>query len=201
MPLPWHHEDHRVRIRKLCVGGMENNVYLVACARTGEAVIVDAADEADRIRRETADLRPRMVLTTHGHRDHVQAASVAGELGIPFALHPEDGPLAGIRPDHPLEDGMEIEVGDLALTALHVPGHTPGSTCFLLNGHLFSGDTLFPGGPGATPDRKAFARIMEGLEDHLFTLPDETLVHPGHGLDTTIGTERPHLEEWRARGW
>lgn len=182
-----------MRVRKICVGPLESNVYLVACPRTGRTV-VDAADEADRIRRELEELEPVAVLTTHGHWDHVQAASVAGDLGVPFALHPADAELAGLDPDLPLRHGEEIEVGDLVIRALHTPGHTAGSTCFLVGDHLFSGDTLFPGGPGATRGGEAFARIMRSIEEQLFTLPDHTLVHPGHGLDTTIGTERPALE-------
>ncbi len=201
MPLPWHYEDDDVRIRKVCVGALENNVYVVACARTNDAVVIDAAAEADRIATETADVSPVTILTTHGHHDHVGAASaVSRRLGIPFRIHAADGALAGIPPDFPIEDGEQIAVGELTITARHTPGHTPGSTCFTLPGHVFSGDTLFPGGPGATSGRAAFDRIIASLEEGIFPLPDGTVVHPGHGLATTVGTERPRLAAWIARG-
>ena len=201
MPRPWHHADDRVRIAKLCVGPFENNVYVAACSTTGEAVIIDAAAEADRIAAACAGLSPVAVVTTHGHHDHVQAAAVAGRLGVPFLIHPADAALAGVPGAAPLEDGTTLRFGDLAMEVLHTPGHTPGSTSFALPGRLFTGDTLFPGGPGATGTPKAFARIMETLRGRLFPFPDDTVVHPGHGLDTTLGAERPHLDEWQTRGW
>ena len=203
MPLPWHYEDDVVRVRKVCVGPLENNVYIVACAVTGRAVIIDAADEADRIVAACADLEPVAILTTHGHHDHVGAATaVAERLGIPMKIHDADVALAGAGSWTSLTDGEVVTFGSTSITAIHVPGHTEGSTCFTSGPIVFSGDTLFPGGPGATggdPDR--FGRIMQGLRTSLFTMPDDTLVMPGHGLDTTIGEERPHLDEWQARGW
>ncbi len=198
----WHHDDDAVRIRKLCVGPLENNVYVVACARTGESVVVDAAAEPASVVAAADGTRPVAVLTTHGHADHVgAAAAVCRELGVPFRIHNADAALAGFPPELAIEDEEEIEVGALRITALHTPGHTPGSTCFVVGRHLFSGDTLFPGGPGATRDPAAFSRIVDSLRSRLFTLDDATLVHPGHGLDTTIGAERPQLDGWVARGY
>ncbi len=201
MSSAWLVADGQIRIRKFSAGPLDTNVYVVADP-SGEAVIIDAAADADRILREVADLRPRAVLTTHGHWDHVGAADVAERLDIPWRIHPEDAALAGRRPDLPLRDGEIIELGTVHLTTLHTPGHSPGSICFLTGGHLFSGDTLFPGGPGATTGPGAdFATIMRSLHDRLFVLPDTTVVYPGHGPNTTIGTERPALPEWEARGW
>jgi len=199
----WQYEDDVLRIRELVVGPLENNVYVVACARTDKAVIIDAAAEAERIEAAVSDVEPVAILTTHGHHDHVGAAvEVRRRLAVPFRIHRADSAAAGISPDLPLEDGEEVDVGELRLGVVHTPGHTPGSTCFTLPGHLFSGDTLFPGGPGATGrPGSSFELIIGSIRDRLMTLPDDTLVHPGHGRGTTIGTERPHLPEWIARGW
>jgi len=201
MPQPWHYEDDAVRIRKLCVGPLENNAYIVSCARTGKAVVIDAAAEADRLAAALGGLTPLAILTTHGHWDHVQAArGLADRLSIPFRLHAADAAAFGLEPDEPVAAGL-VSVGDLAIEAVPTPGHTPGSVCFSLPGIVFSGDTLFPGGPGATAGPEEFATVLESVEAGLFTLPDATIVMPGHGLDTTIGTERPSLPAWRARGW
>lgn len=203
MPTPWHVETETYRIRKFCVGPLENNVYVVACAVTGSAVIIDAADEADRILGEVADVTPLAILTTHGHWDHVQAAiAVRDQLTVPFRIGEADQQMAGIDADTPFEPDEPIAVGDLVITAVHTPGHTAGSTSFVLEGHVFTGDTLFPGGPGATRGGGAsFSQIIDSVRDRLFTLPGETLVHPGHGLDTTIATESPALADWVARGY
>ena len=141
------------------------------------------------------------IVQTHGHQDHVQAlAELKRRLQVPVYAHPGDRYPVAI--DHPLADGDEISFGRRSVTALHTPGHTPGGTCFVCGRHLISGDTLFPGGPGNTnKDKQAFAQIIESIRTKLFTLPDDTIVYPGHGRDTTVGTEKPHLEEWIERGW
>ncbi len=198
----WHYETEALRIRKLCVGAYENNSYVLACRTTGAAVIIDAAAEAGKIMGAVDGLRPQAILTTHGHFDHVGAArEVAASLDIPFLLHPADEPLAGMAADGPVGQGS-IEVGEVTLTAVHTPGHTLGSTCFVLPGVVFTGDTLFPGGPGATVSPgSSFDEIIWSIETHLFSLPDDTIVMPGHGLDTTIGEELPALPDWIERGW
>jgi glyoxylase-like metal-dependent hydrolase (beta-lactamase superfamily II) len=197
------HRDDRLLVRRLSVGPYDNNVYVVGCARTGRAVIVDAAAEPDRILEACRDLEVIEILTTHGHADHLGAVDrVADALGVRWRMHPADVEIAGRRPDDPIRDGEEIPIGDVALHAIHTPGHTPGSVCFVVEPFLFSGDTLFPGGPGATRwEYSSFGQIMDSLERKLFTLPDPTVVYPGHGAETTLGEERPHLPEWRARGW
>jgi len=198
----WFFDDDRVRIGRLVVGPLDNNVYLVADPHDA-AVIIDAADEAERILHAVSGLTVTAVLTTHGHADHLQAVpSVTERLGVPVRMHADDQPLAGLTDALPIGDGEVIDIGDLQLEAIHTPGHTPGSTCFRLGSHLFSGDTLFPGGPGATRSSGSnFDQIMESLETRLFTLPDATQVYPGHGAFTTIGEERPAIPEWRARRW
>jgi glyoxylase-like metal-dependent hydrolase (beta-lactamase superfamily II) len=154
---------------------------------------LDAADAVDVQR----------VLKTHGHADHLGALDPVTEaLGVPWAMHPADISIAGRQPDELLADGQEIPVGDLLIHVLATPGHTPGSVTFVLEPVAFTGDTLFPGGPGATRwDYSSFGQIMDSIEQKLMPLPDTTLVLPGHGSETTIAAERPDLEKWRARGW
>lgn len=202
MTEPPAHRDDAAEVRVVVVGPLENNVYVVVCRRTGEAAIIDAADEADRVLAAAADVRVGYILTTHGHADHVGAAAeVAAALDVPIRIHPADAAMARLTQFDPIEPSETVVVGDLRLEAVHTPGHTPGSTCFLLDDLLFSGDTLFPGGPGATGDPERFREIMTSLEARLFVLPDHTRVLPGHGPDTTIGTERPSLPEWWRRGY
>jgi glyoxylase-like metal-dependent hydrolase (beta-lactamase superfamily II) len=145
----------------------------------------------------------RRVLTTHGHFDHIQAVTQMRDAGIDVGVAAEDAAMLPSY-DFTIPDDDVIAVGDLRLHTIHTPGHTRGSTCFLLEGHpvVFSGDTLFPGGPGNTKfEGASFPQIIDSIDTRLFTLPADTLVLPGHGLDTTIATERPHLQEWIDRGW
>jgi glyoxylase-like metal-dependent hydrolase (beta-lactamase superfamily II) len=200
--------DGPVRIRKLAVEEMDNNVYVVSCTRSGKAVLVDAAARADRLREALGDVDPVAVLQTHGHWDHIRAwEELRADPGLQVWGHPADGDLFPRPLDRELGHGETIPVGDLAIDVLHIPGHTDGSLLYLVSGatrpHLFSGDSLFPGGPGNTwGDAERFAQLMDGLEREIFDrLPDTTWVYPGHGDDTTLGAERPALPEWRARGW
>lgn len=199
-----HYEDSQVEVHRLVVGPLDNNVFVVRCKLTGEAILLDAANEHDRLLEVCRRLGVRKVLETHGHWDHIQAVPAVREAGYEVGVTPED---AAMLPgyDFVLEDGSVIEVGRLRLHTIATPGHTPGSMCFRLEGTplLFSGDTLFPGGPGATRFPGGdFDTIIRSIEDRLFaTLPPETMVLPGHGADTTIGAERPHLQEWIDRGW
>ncbi|MDH4116272.1 MAG: MBL fold metallo-hydrolase [Acidimicrobiia bacterium] len=201
--MSWVFEDDSVRIAKITVGEWDNNVYVVNCVSTNRAVVVDAANEADRILDLVDGLEVEKVLTTHGHFDHIMALDdVTRALGVPWYMHLADVEIAERSPDGPLSHGDVIEVGEIAIHVLHTPGHTPGSVSFVIEPTILSGDTLFPGGPGATRwDYSDFGQIMDSVERHLMAFPDPTVVHPGHGLSTTLGEERPHLAEWRARGW
>jgi hydroxyacylglutathione hydrolase len=198
----WESDDGTLAVRAAVVGALENNAYVAACSRTGRAVIIDPADEPEQILALAAGLSVAAILITHGHPDHVGAArALQRALAVPIYLHPADVPLSGLAAARPLAHGGEISFGRASLRVIHTPGHTSGSVCLLGGGLLFSGDTLFPGGPGATGDRAAFAVIMTSLRERIFTLPNATRVLPGHGPGTTIGAERPELDEWERRGW
>jgi glyoxylase-like metal-dependent hydrolase (beta-lactamase superfamily II) len=188
-----------LQVKKFSVGSFDNNVYVISS--NGVALIVDGADDADRILAEVADVTVKAILQTHGHPDHVQALTrLKGELDVPIYAHVRDARMLPVNSED-LGEADSIRIGDATVRVLHTPGHTPGSLCFVSEPFLFSGDTLFPGGPGNTDgDPKRFAQVMTSL-GRLFALPDETRVCPGHGLDTFIGRERPFVEVWRARGW
>ena len=199
-----HYEDEQVEIHKLVVGPLDNNVFVVRCRVSGDALLVDAANEHERLLELCRRLGVRKVVETHGHWDHIQAVPELRDAGYEVAVRVED---AAMLPSYDLllEDDDLLEVGRLRLRTIHTPGHTPGSMCFLIEGSpvLLSGDTLFPGGPGNTAtDLGDFPTIIDSIERRIFaSLPPGTIVMPGHGLDTTIAVERPHLDEWIARGW
>jgi glyoxylase-like metal-dependent hydrolase (beta-lactamase superfamily II) len=198
-----HWQDEQAEIHKVVVGPYENNVFVLRCTQTGEAVLIDAANEHELLLDLCKGLGVRQVLETHGHWDHIQAVPAVRDAGYRVAVTAEDAAMLPSY-DDVLEDESVIEVGRLRLHTILTPGHTPGSMCFKLEGSpvLFSGDTLFPGGPGNTEgDPNRFAQIIEQVDRKLFTLPPETIVLPGHGLDTTVERERPHLDEWVERGW
>ncbi|HEV7664340.1 MAG TPA: MBL fold metallo-hydrolase [Chloroflexota bacterium] len=185
------------------VGPYENNIFLVSDKESGEAYVLDGGYEPQQITDAVSGLHVKSIVITHGHRDHHEnVATLKQLLKAPVAIGIDDAAQLSIEPDALIVDQQSLAFGHHALQAIHTPGHTPGSTCFLIGTHLFTGDTLFPGGPGNTQkDPVRFERIIASIRDRLFTLPDETRIYPGHGRDTTIGAERPHLEEWIARGW
>lgn len=198
-----HYAATDVEIRKYVVGPFENNVFVIRDLGSGEALIIDAANEHELLLEVSRATGVRRVLTTHGHWDHIQAVTALRDAGIEVGIAEADAAMLPSY-DFTIPDEEVLRVGELALRAIHTPGHTRGSTCFQLLGHpiVFSGDTLFPGGAGNTATEGAsFDQIIESIDRRLFTLPPETLVFPGHGLDTTIGTERPQLDAWVERGW
>ena len=201
------HELSGLIISKLAVGPYENNVYLLRCRRTGDQVLVDAADDAPAVLALVGDDGLDGVVTTHRHGDHWQAlgAVVAATAARTYA-HAEDAPEIPVETEVFLADGDTLLVGDVPLNVIHLPGHTPGGLALLYDDpdgfpHVFTGDSLFPGGVGKTTD-ETFGQLIDAVSERLFDkLPDETWVYPGHGKDTTIGAERPHLDEWRERRW
>lgn len=201
-------ELDRLTITKLSVGPMDNNAYLLRCTRTGEQVLIDAANEAPRLLDLVGDAGLTAVVTTHQHMDHwVALEEVAAKTGARALVHADDAEGLPIEAER-LADGDTVPVGDCALEVIHVRGHTPGSIALLYRDpagppHLFTGDSLFPGGVGNTDrDPERFGRLIDDVEQKLFDrLPDETWFYPGHGKDSTLGAERPSLPQWRARGW
>ena len=196
-----HYEGDDLIVRKLEVGSMENNVYVLECPETHDALLIDGCFEPDQIVAGCDGANVVGIVQTHGHMDHVQALPELKErLGVPVHAHPaEDYP---VPIDVELGDGDRISFGKRSVTVLHTPGHTPGGVCLHAGRHLVSGDTLFPGGPGNTwGNKQAFDQIIESIRTKLFVLPADTAVYPGHGKDTTIGAEKPHLQEWIDRGW
>ena len=199
-----HWSDTQAEIHKIVVGPFANNVFVLRCRETGDAVLLDAANEHEKLLDLCRTLGVRKVLETHGHWDHIQAVPAVRDAGFEVGVTAADSSMLPSY-DFVLDDEGVIEVGRLRLHTILTPGHTPGSMCFRLEGSpvLFSGDTLFPGGPGNTSFEDAdFDTIIRSIDDRLFaTLDPDTLVLPGHGDDTTIGAERPHLQEWVDRGW
>jgi len=200
--LVWSNAD--AEVHRFVVGPVANNVYVVRCRRSGTAALIDAANEHDRLLRVATRLGVSSVLETHGHWDHIGAVEQVREAGIDVWVRDED---AGLLPgyDHLLDDDVVHQVGHLRLRTLHTPGHTPGSISFALENTplLFTGDTLFPGGPGnATFEGGDFATIITSIDRRIFAVfRDDTIIWPGHGAPSTVGAERPHLEEWVERGW
>jgi glyoxylase-like metal-dependent hydrolase (beta-lactamase superfamily II) len=199
-----HYADGAVEIHRYVVGPVANNVFIVRCRETGDALLVDAANEHELLLECCTALGVRKVVETHGHWDHIQAIPALRDAGYEVAVRQED---AAMLPSYDLllEDDDVIEVGRLRIRTIHTPGHTPGSMSFQIEGTpvLLTGDTLFPGGPGNTKsDLGDFPLIISSIERRIFApLPADTIVMPGHGADTTLGAELPHLAEWVARGW
>lgn len=211
------HDLRDITIRSISVSEMNNNVYLLTAKATGEQLLIDAADDLPAIQAVLSDsaadttAEPKLVLiaTTHQHWDHVQALPALVEAtGAPTVAGKDDADALPVSVDRRLEHGDTVAVDGFELTAVHLRGHTPGSIAFVYQdpegaAHIFSGDSLFPGGVGNTEkDPQRFISLLDDVTARLFeAYPDDAVVHPGHGSPTTLGTERPHLKEWRARGW
>jgi glyoxylase-like metal-dependent hydrolase (beta-lactamase superfamily II) len=196
-------------ITKLAVSEMANNAYLLTSTATGEALLVDAAADAPALLAMIGDADVRTIITTHGHWDHHRALpEVVAATGAQTVAHPADAGDLPVPVTRAVEHGDTVTVGDQTLEVVHLRGHTPGSIALVWRGpegagtHVFTGDSLFPGGPGRTTTPENFESLMDDLEARIFgQLDDVTWIYPGHGKDTTLGTERPNLGEWRARGW
>jgi glyoxylase-like metal-dependent hydrolase (beta-lactamase superfamily II) len=194
-------------ISKIAVGPYDNNAYLLRCRATGASLMIDAAAEPERLLTLVGDGSLDYVLTTHRHADHWQAlAEVVAATGARTVAGSVDADQIPVLSDRRVGGGDFLQLGEVCLELIELSGHTEGSISVLYDdptghAHLFTGDCLFPGGIGRTLSEPEFDSLMEGVVDHFFRLPDETWVYPGHGYDTTIGQERPHLEEWRLRRW
>jgi glyoxylase-like metal-dependent hydrolase (beta-lactamase superfamily II) len=197
------YSDAACEVHQTVVGSFDNNVYVIRCRTSGDAVLIDAADEHEYLLELSRELGVRRVLETHGHWDHIQAVPAMREAGIEVAVSPADAAMLPSY-DQTLDDDVAIVVGNLEIRTIATPGHTPGSMSFAVLGTplLLTGDTLFPGGPGATRfEGSSFEAIIDSIDQRLFAFDDATVVLPGHGAATTIGAERPHLGEWVDRGW
>ena len=209
------HSLRDITIRRISVSEMDNNVYLLTAKASGAQLLIDAADDlaaiqgllADAATDTTATPKLALIATTHQHWDHVRALpDLVEATGVKTAAGTEDAPELPVPVDVLLDHGDVGNFDGFDVTAVHLRGHTPGSVALVYRdgagSHIFTGDSLFPGGPGKTAGPPEFASLMDDLEERVFgTLPDETWVYPGHGDDTTLGKERPSLPEWRERGW
>ncbi len=197
MPL---HYDGEIQITKINMGPYNNNGYIVACAETKEAVIIDTPAEPEKLLNELGDVQVKAILITHGHQDHLLGfEEITGQVDAPVGVGEADVELLPSPPGIILRDGATIEVGNQTIQLLSTPGHTSGSTCLLIGKHLFSGDTLFPGGPGKSRSPEALKQEIDSITRKLLVLPDDTAVYSGHGDDTTIGQARQEYQVFASK--
>lgn len=193
-------KDDRIQIEKLELGPFGTNAYILVCRNTAQSVVVDAPADAGKILQLLKETSPRYILITHNHMDHTGALSdLKSALGVPIAAHPADAGRLPVSADQLLNDGDVITFGDVQLSVLHTPGHTPGSICFLTGNYLIAGDTIFPDGPGKTGSPADFKKIVESLTGKIFVLPDDTQIFSGHGKSTILEKERRAFEAFSAR--
>ncbi|MDP6549605.1 MAG: MBL fold metallo-hydrolase [Dehalococcoidia bacterium] len=197
MPL---HYDGEVQINKINMGPYGNNGYIVVCPETNEGIIIDTPAEPEKLLSAIGDTQIKNILITHNHRDHLLGFDeITGSVGAPVGIGTKDAGALPKPPANNLEDGDVIRFGNRELRVLATPGHTDGAVCFLVGKHLFSGDTLFPGGPGKTRSPEALKQLIDSITSKLLVLPGETAVYPGHGDDTTIGTARQEYQVFASR--
>ena len=192
--------DDRIRIEKLELGPFGTNAYFLTCRQTSASVLVDAPGEAGKIMSQLKGTDPKYILMTHNHMDHTGAlVEVKSALNVPIAAHRDDAGNLPMQPDLLLNDGDVVSCGDIQLTVLHTPGHTPGSLCFLTGNYLIAGDTLFTDGPGKTGSPADFRQILESLTNKIFVLPEDTRIYSGHGDSTVLKKEKQAFEAFSAR--
>ena len=193
-------ENDSVQIERLTLGPFGTNTYVIICKTTGDSVVVDAPGEADQILRRLEETNPKYIVMTHSHLDHVGALSeLRSALSVPVAAHEADARNLPRPPDILLNDGDMVSFGTLQIKVLHTPGHTSGSLCFLTSNYLISGDTIFPGGPGKTRSPADLRKIIESITSKIFTLPDDTLMYPGHGDSTIVKKEKQAFAVFSSR--
>ena len=188
--------DQEIRVYKTPCGPFDNNAYLIVSPHTHESIIIDAPQGPEKLLEEARGTQVRFILITHNHSDHLAGLKeMVNATGASVAVHSEDAAALPVSPGLLVKDGDTIRAGAIEMKVVHTPGHTPGSVCYLAGKHLFSGDTLFPGGPGNSRSPEALQQIIKGITQKLYTLPDDTFLLPGHGQDSILGISK---EEYRA---
>jgi len=197
--MPFHY-DGELKITKINMGPYNNNGYIVICPETNEGVIIDTPAEPEKLLGAIGDVQIKSILITHKHQDHLLGFDeITGAVQVPVGIGTDDADGLPMPPQLDLKDGMVIKFGNQEMTVLDTPGHTEGATCFLIGKHLFSGDTLFPGGPGKTRSPEALQQVIDSITKKLLVLPDDTAVYPGHGDDTTIGKAREEYQVFASK--
>ena len=189
-----------IEIRKINTGPYDNNAYIVVCPETKESVIIDTPAEPEKILAEAQGTHVKAILITHCHRDHILGhREIKEATGVPVWVHESEADVLPLPPEHFFQHDGQVTFGTITLTTIHVPGHTTGGTSLLWRDHLFSGDTLFPNGPGRTDSPANFQQLVRSLEERIFVLPDNVAVYPGHGADTVLGREKEQYRQFKQR--
>ena len=195
-----HYRDESIAIHKIRCGPYENNAYLLVCPRTNQSIVIDAPPDPGALIEAAKETDVQAIIITHKHWDHIEGlAEVSREIGAPVGIGEDDADGLESPPSIVIRDGDEITAGDIALAAIFTPGHTPGSTCFLTGRHLFTGDTLFPNGPGRTGSPENLLQIVESVSTRLFTLKGIGEFYPGHGDTGDLPTERGKYEVFASK--